>query len=663
MVQIFSFLKTKEKFVPICSCLLQSASQPVSQSVHSITFLQASLCLSFSLDLSLSLSISSSRGQFDLALSTYTFTHVIHYKLNFSSFVPQNMSHSKQVLQPTNMDRNETAVDPSIEPNDTRIANVSNDTNTPPSSSSSSPLLQLTKNENLLEALAKQMNYYFSKQNLAQDTYLNTIMNLNSGYVPITILGGFANINRIIARFAAEANVDMTLLDPLFVMSLLRQSVLYAEELEVVMLDQSGKVVVSQQDHEQQEQTQQQQQQRQLQLEQQQEEGMDKHKKSPIVFEAIGRSSIYNNSKNDHHHHVHNSDGRVIVDRNAVDATKEDAMSMDAKDEPRKEKDFTEHSTRSSTTVILRDVSNDATEQDVRAVFEREGDSSDATCPIMITKIQKEVGQCWFVTLDATTSKQDMVSILLNLRNKKLCNEPIKARLKTSSTATTTRETYGQVSEISSYNTYRNSDVSQAGKIYSGDRVNYSFRDSSKPFSKARGAKGTEYHGFHKKGYSFEGRKVYKSDAKKSSPTSSSSSSSSPPPPLVDEHFPGLAGSARKEGVEESIKNGEKEMPKEMSNSITGYAAALLKAAPPVTEVSTKVIQKSSTEVRKTSEAKKVEDVNSSGTVSTEGSSADDKSHTSKSETESSSPVVAPVAVKSWGGGRSFADVLKKQEK
>lgn len=58
-----------------------------------------------------------------------------------------------------------------------------------------------------------------------------------------------------------------------------------------------------------------------------------------------------------------------------------------------------------------------------------------------------------------------------------------------------------------------------------------------------------------------------------------------------------------------------------------------------------------------------MEDVNSSGTVSTEGSSADDKSHTSKSETESSSPVVAPVAVKSWGGGRSFADVLKKQEK
>jgi hypothetical protein len=198
-----------------------------------------------------------------------------------------------------------------------------------------------------------------------------------------------------------------------------------------------------------------------------------------------------------------------------------------------------------------------------------------------------------------------MVSILLNLRNKKLCNEPIKARLKTSSTATTTRETYGQVSEISSYNTYHNSDVSQAGKIYSGDRVNYSFRDSSKPFSKARGAKGTEYHGFHKKGNSFEGRKVYKSDAKKSSPTTTTTtSSSSPPPPLVDEHFPGLAGSPRKEGVEESMKYGEKEMPKEMSNSITGYAAALLKAAPPVTEVSTKVIQKSSTEVRKASEAK-----------------------------------------------------------
>ena len=54
---------------------------------------------------------------------------------------------------------------------------------------------------------------------------------------------------------------------------------------------------------------------------------------------------------------------------------------------------------------------------------------------------------------------------------------------------------------------------------------------------------------------------------------------------------------------------------------------------------------------------KKVDDSKSTGTVSTEGSTSDDKSHASK-ETE----IVLPSAVKSWGGGRSFADILKKQE-
>lgn len=188
-----------------------------------------------------------------------------------------------------------------------------------------------------------------------------------------------------------------------------------------------------------------------------------------------------------------------------------------------------------------------------------------------------------------------MVSILLNLRNKKLCNEPIKARLKT--TSATTRDANGGVSKISSYSTYRNSDASQHVKIYSGDRVNYSFRESSKPFSRQRGgSRGTDHHGFHKKGYTVEGRKVYKSDSKKIPSTSSS-----PPPPLVDEHFPGLVGSTPIGASTDPMGGDDKVMPKEMSNSITGYAAALLKAAPPVTEVSTKVIKKSSAELPKAS--------------------------------------------------------------
>jgi len=284
------------------------------------------------------------------------------------------MSHSKQVLQTTtNLER------PSIEQNDARICLDSDDT---PSSSS---LMQLTKNQNLRAALAKQMNYYFSEQNLAQDTYLNTIMNLNSGYVPVTILGGFANINRIIARFAAEANVDMALLGPLFVMSLLRRSVCHTEELEIVLLNESGKVVVSQQNQEQE----QQEKHEQLQHENQGEEGLGKYRKSSIVLEAIGRKSKCNSAKNNHQ--LHSDDGRVTADTDVVEAVKQDTFSMAKVRLPSNKEDL-ENFTRSNT-VILREVSTDATEEDVRAVFQFD-DNNSATCPI-ITKIQKEVGQCW----------------------------------------------------------------------------------------------------------------------------------------------------------------------------------------------------------------------------------------------------------------------------
>eukprot|EP00957_Ditylum_brightwellii_P015246 1148450-Ditylum_brightwellii.AAC.1 len=44
----------------------------------------------------------------------------------------------------------------------------------------------------LLRLLATQLEYYFSDHNLSRDTYLRTIMSLNSGYVPSTVLATFA---------------------------------------------------------------------------------------------------------------------------------------------------------------------------------------------------------------------------------------------------------------------------------------------------------------------------------------------------------------------------------------------------------------------------------------------------------------------------------------
>lgn len=54
--------------------------------------------------------------------------------------------------------------------------------------------------QQLLQKLEKQLIYYFSTNNLSKDVYLQTIMNLNSGHVPISILANFSNVNKIIGR-------------------------------------------------------------------------------------------------------------------------------------------------------------------------------------------------------------------------------------------------------------------------------------------------------------------------------------------------------------------------------------------------------------------------------------------------------------------------------
>jgi hypothetical protein len=51
--------------------------------------------------------------------------------------------------------------------------------------------------DTMVLALARQLEYYFSKQNLAHDTYLKTLMSLNDGCVPLTILASFRKVRAI----------------------------------------------------------------------------------------------------------------------------------------------------------------------------------------------------------------------------------------------------------------------------------------------------------------------------------------------------------------------------------------------------------------------------------------------------------------------------------
>lgn len=57
-----------------------------------------------------------------------------------------------------------------------------------------------SKRAELLKQLEKQLIYYYSSHNLSKDVYLQTIMNLNSGHVPISILANFSNVNKIIGK-------------------------------------------------------------------------------------------------------------------------------------------------------------------------------------------------------------------------------------------------------------------------------------------------------------------------------------------------------------------------------------------------------------------------------------------------------------------------------
>jgi len=56
-----------------------------------------------------------------------------------------------------------------------------------------------------LQMLARQLEYYFSKQNLASDTYLQTLRDLNDGCVPVTILANFAKVQAILGTKVGEA--------------------------------------------------------------------------------------------------------------------------------------------------------------------------------------------------------------------------------------------------------------------------------------------------------------------------------------------------------------------------------------------------------------------------------------------------------------------------
>lgn len=119
------------------------------------------------------------------------------------------------------------------------------------------PLDLAARRSGLLQALTPQLEYYFSAANLSGDTYLRTLMGLNSGYVPVAAVATFGNVQRIVMRWdggipptaSTSPNPEDPLGGPLvrsekegvagFVAAAARAS----QVLDVVEIDADGKVV------------------------------------------------------------------------------------------------------------------------------------------------------------------------------------------------------------------------------------------------------------------------------------------------------------------------------------------------------------------------------------------------------------------------------------
>jgi hypothetical protein len=199
----------------------------------------------------------------------------------------------------------------------------------------------------------------------------------------------------------------------------------------------------------------------------------------------------------------------------------------------------------------------------------------------------------------------DLVSIMLDLRSKTICDEPIKARVKTQTTRSSgsspplsssgkyhqqqysNRHSYSRNNERKTEKSGESSSVSSRGyvnNVYAGDRVIF----PSKKF--AKGSYGNN-------GATMNSSRRYKQyqprDGKRFSDTDSVDNKSKkfvPPPPVVEEHYPSLGlGDSSPTSVANPDMGGDETKKTNGLGKIMGgaYAAALLKEGPKIPSTNT----------------------------------------------------------------------------
>lgn len=400
---------------------------------------------------------------------------------------------------------------------------------------------RIFENTDIIKQLSNQLEYYFSPQNIANDTYMKSVMQMNSGYVPISILLNFANVKKIISRFYEGSEFSSLDLN-----RLLQTSALASSNLKIVVLDAQGKFL---------------------------DNHVEPHSQLNDSSNILGIGSTLSS----------NSGSKLCPDTLKAN----------------------------SNIVILREVPEDATEEDVKNIFVDENGYGPN-----VESIKKEIGRCWFVHFSSDIDKPSLISLLLDLRNKTVCGAPVQARLKTHTSiarSTDPYRSYGRES-VPRYNYYPN-DADTKTDNKTAQVKTYNEKSYSRPKTKVGLDRGV---GKNEKTVT----KV-------------------PPPDLGEGQFPGLS----------SVKVSET---KTQVQTVSGYASALLKVPPKIQKSPSNKSQNRRAE----DDASKNKNDDAKSTTSV--SSTDDSSASSKSEvvSKSNKPITTTPPAMAWGG-RSFADIVK----
>jgi len=458
------------------------------------------------------------------------------------------------------------------------------------------PLVAFSIPPALLTALASQLEYYFSPSNLRKDTYLRTIMGLNSGFVPTTVLATFANINRIIAQHDTDGSI-LSSFTGFDVALLIQNAVIQSSQaLEVVVLDTQGTILARLQDYK------------------------PPEHELQITLVAVGPSN--------HSAEIELEKLDIKLEKLRSSRESTDGVSNDPKLQSTATTDLLSSETiiaKQQNTIILRDMPQSITSDDILDIFQRNLQKEKGPT---VKDIHSVVGNCWFITLEHETT-QELVSLLFALRDEKLpTGEPIKARLKTESSVKSPNAALSNAPSSSGSREVghrgrggsRQSGHRGNGSVYAGDRYNPSKADQHYAQSSTGSPDGTTvrrpyagggrgYGGRGSGGRGLGGRSAW------STPSSGAEKAirvqpNIPPPPLVDEHFPTLAGKGRnsseqetsnvikskqndtqdedtkKEHGKDTILSPQPVLLKQISSPSPimpagGYAAALLKATSP----------------------------------------------------------------------------------